>query len=73
MKLSCKEGQFKMLHPALSRKGYWIVGAIVGSDKKGMTYTTRCLDRKGCFSEMLRLRERILRDHPGIQEVFGDQ
>jgi|WetSurMetagenome_2_1015567.scaffolds.fasta_scaffold639349_2 hypothetical protein len=73
MKLSCKEGEFKILKPARSTKGYWIVGAIVGSDSKGMTYTTRCPDRKSCFSEMLRLRDRIFKDHPGIREIFGEQ
>ena len=73
MKCSCKEGEFKVLRPAKSMKGYWIVGAIVGSDKKGMTYTVRVPYKKDCFTEILRLRERIFRDHPGIKEIFGDQ
>ena len=73
MKCSCREGEFKVLRPAKSKKGYWIVGAVVGSDKKGMTYTVRVLHPKDCLNEIMRLRDRIFRDHPGIKEIFGDQ
>ena len=73
MKCSCREGEFKVLRPAKSMKGYWIVGAVVGSDKKGMTYTVRVPFKKDCLNEIMRLRDRIFKDHPGIKEIFGDQ
>ena len=73
MKLSVQEGEFKILRPARSINGYWIIGAIVGSDARGMTYTKRIANPKDILNEMWRLKERILKDHPGIKEIFGEQ
>jgi hypothetical protein len=73
LKLSCREGEFKMLKPARSLRGGFLVGAIVGSDKKGMTYVTRVEHKRNVLNELLKCREKILKDHPGIKEIFGDQ
>ena len=77
MKFSCREGEFKILRPCRSVKGYYIVGAIVGSDKKGMTYTKKVLPtpdfRTKCLEACYDLRDKIIKDQPGIKEIYGEQ
>lgn len=68
---SVKEGYFKMLKPAYNKHGFWIVGGIVGITNDIMPYTKRVRFPKDIAAETERVKIAILKDHPGIIEVFG--
>ncbi len=61
------ENHFRFLHPVLTPKGYYIIGAVVGAGE-GLTYTKRVNDRSEIKKQVDELRKQIHRDHPNIVE-----
>lgn len=62
------QGQFRILNPTKSRKGYWICGGIAVAEK-GLTYVERVASREELRAATERIRKNIIKDHPGFVEV----